>query len=360
MFSDETIKSTHYYGAYITDTLTVGNTVILVNTTTATYNFEDFAPTSYFKSYVDAALDPDEDNLTDDLSVNYTLNIKQSDTYTLESKIFDTFDNFVANSTTSLALSTGINTVELLFDGPTIYQSKVDGPYMIKSASLTNSSGSIVDEVVDSYVLTTPNLTADGFERPSLPDLTVALVAFFDEATSITTANVTVKNEGSADALNVLLDVFDTGNFFWNDTIVQLNVSESQSFNFTIASSTNTTIAVVDFDNVVDEEDESNNIAIGGANLVNSFSRIVSNGLTQIFEFTITNTLLSADAFSWNLTTGDDNIINSTTLTSLAERELAFVEVEYTYASSGNYSLSAIAGNGTIFDSEDILIEVTS
>ena len=125
-FDNETIKRTHYTGVYIIDRMTIGDKIIDLNGTTNSYNYETFAKTSYFKSYADTIVDIDNDNLTDFLKINYTIEAKQAAAYTLSSQVFDQFNNFVTSIVHSQALSVGANTVEVIVNGSEIYKSKID------------------------------------------------------------------------------------------------------------------------------------------------------------------------------------------------------------------------------------------
>ena len=259
-FDNESIKRTHYNSAYVVDRVAIGKKSIDVNHTTASYSFETFAKTSFFKSYADAKIDTDVDGLIDYLQINYTIDNKNAGVYTVDAQLFDTFDNFVVSMVKSQTLSLGVIIVELLIAGTDVYKSRIDGPYRIKFANLNDSIGTPVDVVVEPYMLQTPNLTFSSFERPSLPNLIVNMTTSFDNNTLITTANVTINNSGTADALNVFLDVFDNRNLSITESVQSLAIGQLGIFNYSIFNASNRITAIADFDNIVDELNESDNI----------------------------------------------------------------------------------------------------
>ena len=91
--------------------------------------------------------------------------------------------------------------------------------------------------------------------------------------------------------------------------------------------------------------------------LLFNFSLINSTGLNQIFEFVIFNNY-STGNFNWTLEPGDNTAINNTITIPLLSSEDVFVYVEYSYNSTGNYTVKARAYNGTISDEEVIQITV--
>ena len=90
--------------------------------------------------------------------------------------------------------------------------------------------------------------------------------------------------------------------------------------------------------------------------LIFIFTRVAANGLTQIFEFIIQNNLQQLDNFVWQLLPTSGLAINSTIPLQLNLSEAAFVEVEHTYNTTGNYTVFATVTNGTALDVENITI----
>src|SRR3989338_8142262 len=78
IFDNETVKSTHYNGNFTVDAVIIGNKIFDFNQNTSVYNYEDFAKTSYIKSIADGKIDSNENNLSEFLEINFTLEIKNS------------------------------------------------------------------------------------------------------------------------------------------------------------------------------------------------------------------------------------------------------------------------------------------
>lgn len=258
-FDNETIKETHYSGKFLIDYIKVGDKVIDTNQNTSSYDYETFAKTSYIKSFSDGGVDTDADDLLDSLEINLTINVKYEDTYSIEIGLYDLYDNYVANLSKSQSLSVANQTIQMRFNGSDIYSNKIDGPYLIQYAKLIRN-----EEIID--FLSEPHTTNDyyytDFERPPLPDLTLSINASFDDINNITKTIVNLSNIGEAPAFNVFLDIFDNLTYQNNRSLAFMNINEHILYEFNITNSTNTSLitALVDFSNIVDESDETNNI----------------------------------------------------------------------------------------------------
>jgi len=106
-FDNETIKSTHYNGNFTLDSVSIGKKLIKPSYSTSTYNYEDFAKTSYFRNYSSAGIDTNANNLSEFLEVNFTIAVKNTTTYEIQAEIYDQFNNFVKNLSASQSLSIG-------------------------------------------------------------------------------------------------------------------------------------------------------------------------------------------------------------------------------------------------------------
>lgn len=259
-FDNETIKSTHYNNNFTLDLVAVGNKIFDTNYSTAIYNYEDFAKTSYIKNFTSGTVDTNSNNLSEFLEINTTLNIKSDDSYELKGELYDLFDNHVVNFSKTESLTTGINKVQIRINGTDIYTSNIDGPYLINYIKLLNSSGDTVDYLYQPYTTNISYYT--DYERPPLPDLYIDMDVGFDDLTNITNITLNVSNIGQAPAFNVFTDLFDNSTYSDNRTKSYLNISESLIYNFTISDTSSDTIytAIVDLGNYVDESNESNNI----------------------------------------------------------------------------------------------------
>src|SRR3989338_3922811 len=347
-FDNETIKSTHYNGNFTLDSVSIGKKLIKPSYSTSTYNYEDFAKTSYFRNYSSAGIDTNANNLSEFLEVNFTIAVKNTTTYEIQAEIYDQFNNFVKNLSASQSLSIGNKTLSIRINGSDIYSTKISGPYLLSVARLIEN-GNITDKQFEPHTIT--NLTYTDFERPPLPDLKLNMTVIFNQTTNQSNVTIKLNNTGESTAFNVFLDVFNNETFSAINSTVILNVNESKIYNFIVSNTSNTTLftAIADFDNLVDESNESNNIVQNTPPTVvslaiESITAMYTNGTLKIFEFVILN---DGDAtvtdVKWWFDTNDSNVINSTSNTSLSAGERAFVYLQYNFSDQGSYNVKANA-----------------
>lgn len=348
-FDNETIKSTHYNGNFTLDSVLIGKKLFKPSYTTSIYNYEDFAKTSYFRNYSSSGIDTNTNNLSEFLEINFTVTVKNANTFDIQTEIYDQFNNFVRNVSASQSLSVGNQTVSVRLNGSDIYATKISGPYVLSITKLIENSN-IIDKQFEPHIIS--NLTYTDFERPPLPDLKVIMNASFNETTNITNVYVNVSNSGESSAFNIFIDLFNNETFSVINSTVLLNVNESQIYNFVVINTSNITLftAIADFDNLVDESDESNNIAQNSQPQVvslkiDSITTMYSNGTLKIFEFVIVNDgETTVTEIQWWFDTNDSYRINSTSnISSLAVNEKAFVYLHYNYSNEGSYNIKANA-----------------
>ena len=135
-----------------------------------------------------------------------------------------------------------------------------------------------------------------------------------------------------------------------------LNIGESITYDFSVANSSVSALitAIADFDNLVDEPDEANNIAqfifsspIVVQPIAQSISEAYSDGTLRIFELEIfNNSTFPLTGIQWQFDTGNNNIINSVSnISSLPKNERAYIYLPYNYTGRGAYSIKAsVAG----------------
>ncbi|PJC45019.1 hypothetical protein CO038_00655 [Candidatus Pacearchaeota archaeon CG_4_9_14_0_2_um_filter_39_13] len=258
-FDNETIKSTHYNGTFLIDNVEIGQRKFFLNHTTNYYDYEDFATTSYIKSYEDSFLDLNSNNLTDYLQIDTTLNIKSSGIYTLEEDLFDFNNQYLGTFSINESLGTGNQIVTLNVSGQNIYGSHLNGPFKIVASRLI-LNGEVVDSRINAHVTNISSYR--DYERPPLPDLNVSMQVTYNGTDNLIDLNI--GNEGNDTAFNIFVDVFDSNNaYHGKNSLTTLNSSSSQLFSF-VANGTpegSIFVAVVDIENLVDESDEINNIA---------------------------------------------------------------------------------------------------
>lgn len=348
-FDNETIKSTHHNENFTLDSVLIGEKLIRPNYVTSIYNFEDFAKTSYFRNYSSSGIDTNANNLSEFLEINFTVTVKNANTYEIQAEIYDQFNNFVKNLSTSQNLSIGNQTVNVRINGSDIYATKINGPYVLSVTKLMEN-GNITDKQFEPHTIS--NLTYTDFERPPLPDLKVNMNASFNQTTNITNVTVEITNVGESPAFNIFLDVFNNETFSTINNTVILAVNQSQNYTFVVINTSNTTLftAIADFDNLVDESNESNNIIQNSqAQIVSlkieSLTTMYSNSTLKIFEFVILNDGdASVTDIQWQFDTDDNNVINNTkNISSLAVNERAFVYLQYNFSNVGNYNVKANA-----------------
>ncbi|MBS3131643.1 hypothetical protein J4212_04385 [Candidatus Woesearchaeota archaeon] len=350
-FDNETVKSTHFYGNFTILSAVIGSKAFDINTNTSVYNYEDFAQTSYIKSISDGKTDSNNNNLSEFLEINFTIEVKEAATYTVSYDLYDEFDNFVTNISKSQSLNTGNQKIQTLANGTQIYKAKVNGPYLLTYAKL--SIGNDTKDILFDAHTTNQSFYTD-YERPPLPDLNVSIDVFFDESTNATNITVNISNDGTAPAFNVFLDIFDNTTYNNNRSDAFLDVGESIAYKFNITGSSNATLytAIADFDNLVDESDETNNIAQNTESAaqvvslaIDSITEILSNGTLKTFEFIIHNDGdTEVTDIYWNFDTDDNNIIQSTeNITSLAAGERAFVYLKHNFSTQGTFNVKANA-----------------
>src|SRR3989344_1725460 len=143
-FDNETIKSTHYNGTYNVSSLSIGQKCIAIGTSSSTYNYEDFAKTSYLQRYNSTFRDFDADNLTDQIDFNFTIGVKTNGVYTVEAEIYDLYDNYIATLSKNESLTTGNQPVIIPLNGSNLYSIGIDGPYQISESRLI-SNGVVID-----------------------------------------------------------------------------------------------------------------------------------------------------------------------------------------------------------------------
>jgi len=346
-FDNETIKRTHYSGKFLIDSIQVGSKTIDVNSnTTNSYNYVDFAKTSYIQSIASEMIDNNSNNLSDYLRINFTIDVKADGDYTIKSKLYDSFSNFIKELEKNVSLNTGINVVSIDVLGADIYSSYLDGPYKLSYAELLILNDT-QDFIFEPYQTNTT--LYQEFERPSLSDLTANLGVTNLTGKDVIQINVT--NQGEASAVNLFVDVFGNSTFSKRFTFSNLNVSETRNLE---VNNTNSTggfyVAVIDFNNVVDESNESNNIVQWEPEQVvsldiESLTTIYSNNTYRIFEFVILNNGdTTVTDIWWQFDAGNGDVINSTmNISSLNSGESAFVYIEYNYTTTGNFDVKVNA-----------------
>jgi len=337
--TNSTIQSTHYNGTFNITAVVINGKSLTANQITSYYNYEDFSQSSYVRSFIDASIDTDYDNTTDFLEINASAVIKTAGDYTLQADLNDLFSNNVVFINQTQTLGVGNSTVNIRINGTTLYASKIDGPYVLNNYRLI-LNGNATDSLDEAY--TTAQYSFSQFKAPPRPDLNISIISIWDRVQSKTTVITNVTNIGSVPAINVFLDLFDNVSMSLNHTITTLNPNESANFTDIVNSTTelNTFTAVADFDNVVDENNESNNIAQDGPSngAIDNFTIVNQKGTTAVIYAEITNTGAGAGNISWSMDTRQ-SIINSSLAENMRSGDSITVITQINNSEFGNYNL---------------------
>ncbi len=136
---------------------------------TSTYSYNDFvSPQARFSGeFTDYGTDVDGDTRFDYLIIEIGVETAVPGDYSLIGHLYDLNNDLVITAKLQRSLATGVNQVEMEFDGISIYKHSVDGPYILKHLSLLDSDGKVM-ELIDNADTTAAYLFTD-FQKPPLP-----------------------------------------------------------------------------------------------------------------------------------------------------------------------------------------------
>lgn len=167
-------------------------------------------------------LDFDNNGLYDQLTVGITVTVPYSGYYRLAAELVDPAGETVAYATlattdmTDVPLEPGSYPFTLAFEGTTIAEKGLDGPYTLRYISLTDETNQILslDFLTDAY--TTTAYTANQFERPNLLVMGTA-----DEL-------VDTNGNNLADYLDIEVDIdaYQTGVYQWEGRLYDANYTQ--------------------------------------------------------------------------------------------------------------------------------------
>jgi len=286
------------------------------------YNLYDFdAEQSILEeNYSDGKVDTNGNNLSEFLEINISLDINESGTYSIELELDDLYGNYVKKVIKEFDIgSAGRKKVIYRINGTDIYNSKVNGPYLLEYVKLSKDNMTL-DLVTEPY--TTHGYNYDEFERPSMPDLIIDNI-------ELGSVNVDITNEGDAYAFGFNVEIFDD-NF---DSIGELSVpylapGDSQTLNYDVDVSSTRLYAVVDYDNDIEEENESNNLYVMdvgtgervefnisllmGWNLISFPLNLTNKSVDVVFDSIDYSSIFSQGIYYFNETDNNFDIINET------------------------------------------------
>ncbi|MFH1642728.1 MAG: CARDB domain-containing protein [Nanoarchaeota archaeon] len=212
----------------------------------------------YFKNTwfdPESSIFSDEYNETasDNLQITVGLDINKEGDYRIEGELYDMYNNFISAINQTFTVSPGLTSVNLTINGSVIYRSNFNGPYVIKYLKLIREG--ILDNVADPY--TTKPYNYDQFRKPNMPDLVITSVTVNDNKVSSR-----IENTGSSYAISTFVTFFDQEFIIIEKTLITLLApGDSIDINFTRNMSNITTLyTVVDYDNIIEEQNDTNNM----------------------------------------------------------------------------------------------------
>lgn len=260
----EILGDSHYDGAYDIVGVLIGEKFVDLELVSSVYDFRDFVEGSYFDSYDLEFVDSDSDSLIDYLEFDFGIEVREEGSYRIDAELYDSNGRYLASLNESVYLDVGLGVVHGRIDGGLLYSLGADGPYVIAVARLF--FGDVLVDV-NREVLISDEVSYYDFERPTLPDLKVDLDA--KENGTGYLINVSVGNIGKSSAFSFYLDLFSSGNdsadsdYFERVYINNLSEGEVYAFGFVLENiEVSDLVAVVDFEDFVEESNESNNVGI--------------------------------------------------------------------------------------------------
>ena len=135
--------------------------------TTPAFNHTDFQalPLTLTGTFSDSGRDINADGLFDFLGVDVGIDVTKAGSYLVHGSLYDSNGNNIATFYDSVFLDVGIQTVLLRFDGTTIRENGVDGPYDLGSLIVYNENQDILINVVDGYSTSAYSHTDFSIER---------------------------------------------------------------------------------------------------------------------------------------------------------------------------------------------------
>lgn len=162
---------------------------------TAAYNWTDFQTGTVFEPYhTDRGLDTDSDGLFDYVILEVVVNVSLACDYEIFTHLYDAHKNWIDVDWNYTFRSVGVQVVEFRFDGASISENGVDGPYTAFLYLLEGASGVALD--ADTYYTFSYNLT-------DFPDLTVPVADAGEDRSVNEDTNFAFDGTGSEDNVGI-------------------------------------------------------------------------------------------------------------------------------------------------------------
>ncbi|MBU4264312.1 MAG: PKD domain-containing protein [Proteobacteria bacterium] len=199
-FDGQKIRRNRVDGPYFLKYLSLSGSpqidFILNAYTTKPYSVAQFEKTDAFftGTYSDWGKNTDSDVYYNYLTVAVDVDVQKAGNYSLTGWLYDASGKIVQVSSSAL-LGTGLQTMQLDFEGTSIYLNGVNGPYYLKYLTLYDNLGKLMDTINDAYTTAAYNFT--DFQRP-LVGLTGSYADFGSD----------IDADGKFDRLSVEIGVF--------------------------------------------------------------------------------------------------------------------------------------------------------
>jgi hypothetical protein len=170
-------------------------------------------------------IDVPPNGLYDELVIEVNVNVNQAGTYTVDAPLFDPFMTYITYQSTTMYVDTGNQAVKLVYSGPQIFLSGLDGPYTAYlSLSDMNSTIDTDTYVTGIYSYTDFDPPAGAFAPPH-SDRGIDLTVPPDGLYEFLELNISV-DVGKTATFDIEVDLYDwIGSYILStDAIVDLSV----------------------------------------------------------------------------------------------------------------------------------------
>jgi len=306
-----------------------------LNKDMGSFDPEGVLVTDYF---ADKGLDLNSNSYFDQVQLDTTIYSNESKTVVVEGAITDYYGSFVDEFNKTTSLVAGNNTVQFFINGTKVYNTQINGPYKIAYVNVVEGNTTL-DTLSNAYTLQNISYYTD-CEPPIRADLTLSVsdVKIVDLGNNLSTVEVTVYNVGDRTAFVAQVNVFNNlSDELGEQTLyfIQKNGNKTIVFPRLNLTDTDTLSIFLDFNDLVEEKNESNNIlkvnsslglsisanqTLGNAPLLISFSSVVSKGnqpFTYSWDFNNDGTIDSTQASPTNNYTAQGNYTASLTVTDV-------------------------------------------
>jgi uncharacterized repeat protein (TIGR01451 family) len=198
-----------------------------LNYTTTAYDYTEFQYNTKIDTVIDTGLDTNGNGSYDYLSVNVTLINYANRNITLQGTLFDSNGTSIDSNQETRSL-TGNTTIQLLFDGPTIYSHGENGSYTV-IIDLKNE----YDHIIDSKINNTFAYHYTDFEEPlsvNLPPIAEANGAYRANSSVDIQFNCTGSYDPEGQELTYLWDFGDGNSSTEQNPIHAYNSTEREKF----------------------------------------------------------------------------------------------------------------------------------